>query len=60
MERAVGIVAPNQDGKETFYVVVRGEDFSREEHIAQWDGGVVDHDTMDVNVESSNSKGKIK
>lgn len=53
MEKAVGIVAPNREGKQTYYVVVRSEDFSIEEHMAQYAGGVVDHDTMDIDFEKA-------
>ena len=53
MERAVGITAPNREGKRTYYVVVRNEDFSIEEHFAQFCGGVVDPHTMDVDFEKA-------
>jgi len=53
MERAVGVAAPNREGKQTYYVIVRNEDFSIEEHFAQFCGGVIDPHTMDVDSEKA-------
>ena len=53
MERSVGIVAPNREGKRTYYVVVRSEDFSIEERFAQYVGGVFQKDTQKVDFEKA-------
>ncbi|MBW2966660.1 hypothetical protein KY342_06165 [Candidatus Woesearchaeota archaeon] len=56
MEKSVGIAAPNREGIETYYVVVRGEDFSPEEHYAQACGGVMkvlENGQLDVDVEKA-------
>ena len=41
MEKSIGIVALNREEVETYYVVVRSEDFSPEEHYAQACGGAM-------------------
>ena len=41
MERAVGISAPNREGVETYYVIVRSDDFAGEERFAQACGGAM-------------------
>ena len=48
MERAVGIVSQNREAEKIHYVVVRSMDFSIEEHVAQWAGGVIDNRTKEM------------
>lgn len=56
MEKAVGIRTPNRQGVETYYVIVRSEDFAGEERYAQACAGamkVLEKNKFDIDVDMS-------
>jgi hypothetical protein len=51
MERAVVISGVTKRGKESLYVIVKQKDLICEENAAQLAGGVIDHDSRELNLD---------